>query len=139
MKTSIISALRKKGVKLTPQRLEIIDVLSHEHGHPGAGNIYRKTRENIPNISMSTVYYTLNLLKKEGLIKELEFYEQENRYESDLSDHIDLICVTCGRIDNYYNDVNVSLAAIENSTGFKAQKMRFEYYGLCRECRGEKA
>jgi Fur family transcriptional regulator, peroxide stress response regulator len=117
---------------LTPQRLEIIEIPSCGKGRPGAGDIFRTTREKIPNISMSTVYYTLNLLKEEGLIRELEFYEQEKRYESDLSDHVDLICVACGRIENYYNDVKVSSATIEDSTGFKAQKMRFEYYGFVR-------
>jgi len=87
---------------------------------------------------MSTVYYTLNLLKEEGLIKELEFYEQENRYESDLTDHVDLICAGCGRIENYNSDISPFPLSIDASTGFKAHKMRFEYYGLCRECSEKK-
>jgi len=87
---------------------------------------------------MSTVYYTLNLLKEEGLLKELEFYEQENRYESDLTDHVDLICAGCGKIENYNRDISLFPVSIEASTGFKAHKMRFEYYGLCRECSEKK-
>lgn len=83
---------------------------------------------------MSTVYYTLKLLKEEGLIKELEFYEQENRYESNMTDHVDLICIECGKIENFDGDILMSPSSIETSTGFKAHKMRFEYYGLCKEC-----
>jgi Fur family transcriptional regulator, peroxide stress response regulator len=92
----------------------------------------------VPEISRSTVYYTLNLLKDAGLIKELEFYEQESRYESNMNDHVDLICVERGKIENFNGDINLSPVLVEASKGFKAQKMRFEYYGLCRECRGKK-
>jgi len=116
----------------------IIDILSRDQGHPGASIVFRKAIESVPNISMSTVYYTLSLLKEEGLIKELEFYEQENRYESDLTDHIDLICVGCGKIENYNRDISLFPVSIEASTGFKAHKMRFEYYGLCRDCNEKK-
>jgi Fe2+ or Zn2+ uptake regulation protein len=86
---------------------------------------------------MSTIYSTLTLLKEEGLIKELEFYEQENRYESNMTDHIDLICIKCGNIENFYGDIPISPELLEHSTGFKPHKMRFEYYGVCRECREE--
>jgi len=129
-----MSSLRKKGVKLTPQRLAIIDILSCDRSHPGARTVFLKARESIPDISMSTVYYTLNLLKEEGLIKELEFYEQENRYESNMTDHVDLICAECGKIENFGGDISPPKFSIEASTGFKAHKMRFEYYGLCKEC-----
>ncbi len=134
----IVEALRRKGINLTPQRLEIIRILAH-HSHPGAGEILRKARERMPKMSMSTVYYTLGLLKKEGLIKELEFYEMENRYESVMADHIDLICTECGGIANFEGDLPVMRRLIEQSSGFEAQRMRFEYYGRCAKCRTKKA
>ncbi len=133
-----MSALRNKGIKLTSQRLAIIDILSCDKNHPGARTVFLKARESIPDISMSTVYYTLKLLKEEGLIKELEFYEQENRYESNMTDHVDLICAECGKIENFDGGISLSRASIEASTGFKAHKMRFEYYGLCKECSNKK-
>jgi Fur family transcriptional regulator, peroxide stress response regulator len=132
----IVEALKQKGVRLTPQRMEIIHVLCH-HNHPGAGEILRKARENVPELSVSTVYYTLALLKKEGLIKELEFYDMENRYESVMTDHIDLICTECGNIVNFEDHTSATRQLVESSTGFEAHRMRFEYYGRCAKCRGK--
>ena len=83
---------------------------------------------------MSTVYYTLNLLKKHKLIKELNFYDMENRYEANTASHLNLICVECGRIQDFMETVSVSPKRIEEQTGFRAHEMRLEYYGCCRDC-----
>jgi Fur family transcriptional regulator, peroxide stress response regulator len=131
---AILAALKGRGIKLTSQRLAVIDALVDDESHPSAGNILKKVRKKIPAISSSTVYYTLGLLKKEGLVKELEFYEMENRYESEMTDHIDLVCLQCGAITNLEMQIPISRGNIENSTGFIPQRMRFEYYGLCSSC-----
>jgi Fur family peroxide stress response transcriptional regulator len=88
----LITSLREKGYRMTPQRLEIIRILSRDTSHPGALDILQKVREKAPQVSMSTVYYTLDLLKREGLIGELEFYDKDNRYDVNLADHVNLIC-----------------------------------------------
>jgi Fe2+ or Zn2+ uptake regulation protein len=133
-----LNGLREKGFKLTPQRLEIIDILSGDRSHPNAESIYQRAKRKIPKISMSTVYYTLNMLKKEGLIKELEFYEMENRYESNIDDHLDLICKGCGKIEDFQPGFPVPTKSVESKTGFRTHTMRFEYYGYCRECKEKK-
>lgn len=132
---TILRSLRKRGIKLTPQRMEIIRVLSGTENHPSASMILKKARERIPDMSASTVYYTLALLKKEGLVKELEFYDMENRYDSLLKDHIDLICEECGSIENLKDEIPYDCKIIEESTGFETHRMRFEYYGRCKNCR----
>jgi Fur family peroxide stress response transcriptional regulator len=135
IKDRIVEALRSKGIKLTTQRMAIIAILADEMGHPSARILLQQVRKRMPRVSASTVYYTLGLLKKEGLIKELEFYNMENRYESRMTDHIDLICEKCGAIKNYERDLSGIPAKIEGETGFKAHKLRYEYYGICRRCR----
>jgi Fe2+ or Zn2+ uptake regulation protein len=129
---TLISSLRDKGYKLTPQRHEIIRVLARDKSHPGAMDILRKVRKILPRISMSTVYYTLDMLKKEGLIQELEFYDTDNRYDINVSDHINLICTTC----DFMSHVPSFSKSVEKETGFKPTRMRFEYYGICRNCAG---
>ncbi|HEY3277074.1 MAG TPA: Fur family transcriptional regulator [Syntrophorhabdaceae bacterium] len=133
----ITDGLKRKGMKLTPQRLEIIRLLSRDNNHPSARALLRKVRETMPKVSTSTVYYTLNMLKKEGLIKELEFDNMDSRYEARMEDHIDLICEKCGAIENFDRDVADVPALIEAATGFRSRKMRYEYYGFCRKCRKE--
>jgi Fur family peroxide stress response transcriptional regulator len=130
----LIASLREKEYKLTPQRRDIIKLLSHDRSHPGAMDILQKVRKKAPNISMSTVYYTLDMLKKEGLIRELEFYDRDNRYDVNVSNHINLICRGCGKIEDFHGKVALPAKRVEGKTGFRIQGMRFEYYGLCKEC-----
>lgn len=134
----LIRSLREKGYKMTPQRLEIIKLLSQDRSHPGAMDIIEKVRQKAPKISMSTVYYTLDMLKKEGLIRELEFYDRDNRYDVNLSDHINLICRKCGKIEDFMEALPFSSEMIEGKTGFRPVGMRFEYYGYCRGCQGKR-
>ena len=131
---ALIASLRDKGYKLTPQRREIIKLLSRSTSHPGAMEILQKVRKIVPGVSMSTVYYTLDLMKKEGLIRELEYYDMENRYEINVSDHINLVCTKCGKITDFTGDVPSFSKAVEKETGFKSASMRFEYYGTCKNC-----
>ena len=102
---TLILRLQDKGYKLTPQRREIIRVLSRSKSHPGAMEILRQVRKIVPRISMSTVYYTLDMMKKEGLIRELEYYDMDNRYEINVSDHINLVCTRCRKITDFTGTV----------------------------------
>ena len=131
---TLITTLRDKGYRLTPQRREIIRLLSRSKSHPGAMEILWKVRKIVPRISMSTVYYTLDMMKKEGLIRELEYYDMDNRYEINVSNHINLVCTRCRKITDFTGNVPSFSKAVEKETGFRSASMRFEYYGICRNC-----
>jgi Fe2+ or Zn2+ uptake regulation protein len=134
----LIDKLKKNNLKLTRQRLAIVEVLSNDRSHSSSRAIFEKVRQQVPSISLSTVYFTLNLFKSEGAIKELEFYDRENRYESDVSDHLDLVCLGCGRIVNYNEPIPMLKERVEKKTGFVMNRMRYEYYGYCKRCRQKK-
>jgi Fe2+ or Zn2+ uptake regulation protein len=134
----LIAGIREKGYKLTSQRLEIIKLLSHDRSHPGAMDILQKLKKTAPKISMSTVYYTLDILKKEGLIQELEFYDRDNRYDVNVSSHINLVCRKCGKIEDLAEPLPISSEIIKDKTGFQPLGMRFEFYGYCKGCRRKK-
>jgi Fe2+ or Zn2+ uptake regulation protein len=108
MKESIIKKLRERGLKLTPQRLAIIDALiENTLLHPGASLIYREARKKAKSLSLSTVYATLEELSREGIIKMLEFDKMENRYEGNIAAHINLICKGCSRIMDYQVPISI--------------------------------
>jgi Fe2+ or Zn2+ uptake regulation protein len=138
IKKKLINSLRNKGYKLTRQRIEIIDLLSTETIHPSAMDIFNKVRKRVPQVSMSTVYYTLGILKKEGLIRELEFCDRDNRYDVNVSNHLNLICTKCGKIEDFKVALPVLSQAVEKKTGFRSVQMRFEYHGYCKKCRPKK-
>ena len=134
----LIAGLQEKGYKLTQQRLEIIKLLSNDRSHPGARDILQKLKHSAPKISMSTLYYTLDILKTEGLIQELEFYDRDNRYDVNVLNHVNLICRKCGKIEDFTEPLPFSSETIEDKTGFRPVGMRFEYYGYCKRCRIQK-
>ena len=73
-KESIIKRLRQKGLKVTPQRLAIIEVLIEQRdSHPGARLVYEEAKKKKKSVSLSTTYATLNELSRHGIIKTLQF------------------------------------------------------------------
>jgi Fur family transcriptional regulator, peroxide stress response regulator len=72
---------------------------------------------------------------KEGLIQELEFYDRDNRYDINVSNHINLICKKCGRIEDFPGELPYSYTQVQQKADFQPVAMRYEYYGYCKECR----
>ena len=137
-KESMISQMRKKGLKVTPQRLAIIDVLIEQgDSHPGAILIYKKAKKKKKSLSLSTTYATLNEFSRHGIIKTLQFDKMEDRFDGNLEKHINLICERCKKILDYNVPITVDPKRVVKKTGFLITDTRLEYYGLCRECREE--
>ncbi|HQM43860.1 MAG TPA: Fur family transcriptional regulator, partial [Smithellaceae bacterium] len=133
-KEDLISQLREKGLKVTPQRLAVIDALVKSRKlHPGASLIYKEARKKTKSVSLSTVYATLKEFSENGLIKSLEFDRMENRYDANLSEHINLICKRCGAIIDYDLPTTVEPRDIVKKSGFVVTEARMEYYGYCRD------
>jgi Fur family peroxide stress response transcriptional regulator len=137
-KESIIKQLKENGLKITPQRLAIIEVLLEKRDlHPGARLLYKEAKKKKKSLSLSTTYATLNELSRHGIIKTLQFDKMEDRYEGNLEEHINLICERCKKILDYKVSVGVDQREVAKKTGFSITDTRLEYYGLCRECREE--
>ncbi len=134
IKNSIVQGLKEQGLKLTPQRRVIVDILTRDKSHPSAMAIFRAARETHPKISLSTVYSTLALLKKHRLVRELEFEGMDNRYDMDTDNHINLICIHCGRIEDFTNPAPVLPEVVKQQTGFMVHDVRLEFYGVCSSC-----
>ena len=138
-KKSIIKQLREKGLKITPQREAIIEVLLENRDlHPGARLVYEEAKKKKKSLSLSTTYATLNELSRHEIIKTLQFDKMENRYEGDLEEHINLICERCKKILDYKVPITVDQREVVKKTGFSITDTRMEYYGYCRECRKDK-
>ena len=132
---SALKELKKRGLKITPQRQAIIEVLAAMQDlHPGAGAVYREAKKIRKNLSLSTTYATLNQLAVSGIIRTLQFDGAEARYEANIEEHVNLICQGCGMIRDYEVSAPADPAQVEKKTGFSVAGTRLEYYGLCREC-----
>lgn len=138
-KNSIIQKLKERGLRITPQRLAIIDVLVEKgHLHPGARFIYKEAKKKSRTLSLSTTYATINEFSRYGIIKTLQFDRVENRCEGNLDEHINLICERCGKIVDYKAPISLNLRGVAKKTGFIITNSRLEYYGYCRDCSKDK-
>lgn len=129
-------ALRRAGCRMTPQRRAILDYLVSTLEHPGAYKIFEEVKKVQPRLSLATVYNTLHVLTQNGLIKMLTFRE-DNRYEADLSFHINLICTSCGRIQDFAAETRMAPEEVREKMGFEVMTYRMEYHGLCSGCKAE--
>lgn len=134
-KEDLIGQIKGKGLKITPQRLAIIDALVKNCDmHPGATLIYNEARKIQKSVSLSTVYATLKEFSESGLIKQLEFDRMENRYDGNTSEHINLICKRCGTIIDYHLLPTIETKDIARRAGFVVTDTRMEFHGYCRDC-----
>ena len=128
-------ALRAAGSRISSQRRAIIDYLASATSHPSARQIFHEVRKNHPNLSLATVYNTLGVLIRMSLIKVMQFDVTDNRYEPNVAPHINLICTSCGRIEDLGQGVPVQPEEIREKVGFEVLDSRLEYYGLCAKCK----
>jgi Fur family transcriptional regulator, peroxide stress response regulator len=126
--------MREKGLRITPQRQAILEYLLSSDEHPSARGILEAVKRKVHRICLSTVYGTLAELTKYNIIKELEFADMENRYEGNLSQHVNLVCVSCGRISDYATAHTIDMEQVRQATQFRSIQSRFELYGVCAAC-----
>jgi Fur family peroxide stress response transcriptional regulator len=105
--------------------------------HPDANWIYDKVREDLPHISLGTVYRTLSVLADAGLIQELYcFNAPQTRYDGDISDHYHVICTSCGAIQDVSLDISHELnETVSAKTDYRIDKRRLDFYGICPDCK----
>jgi Fur family peroxide stress response transcriptional regulator len=99
----IVASLRDEGFRITPQRMAIVDYLLKTEDHPSAELIHKVIRKRYPMVSLSTVYKTLELLKEKKLVNEMDV-EGEARFDAHTNEHINLVCMNCGKIDDVDED-----------------------------------
>ncbi len=130
----VIRELQRAGIRLTPQRRAIIDYLASTDIHPNAQHIFHEIQKTHPDISLATIYNTLNKLESLNLVKMLEV-EPDNRWETNLSEHVNLICTVCGKIQDMEGGLTVDTEEVLQRFGFQVLDSRMEYHGVCSACR----
>jgi Fur family transcriptional regulator, peroxide stress response regulator len=128
---------REIGIKLTPQRLTILDFLQGNKAHPSAEDIYRAVHDRFPTMSLATVYSTLAALKNKGYILELTLDPDKKRYDPETGPHNHLICISCKRIVDVVGECRLDLPDDEKQD-FAVIESHVEFYGLCPTCKRQK-
>ena len=131
--------LISRGVRMTHQRKLLVEIIQAADGHMDALSLWDRAKQQDPTLNKVTVYRTLTLLKKYGLVDELDLMHLEggkHYYEAKARrDHIHLACVRCGRIQEFESPLFEKLKGqIERDRRFRINVVRVEAGGLCNEC-----
>jgi len=137
MVTTNRKALNRVGMRVTHQRALIMEIIRKGRGHLDADEIYRRAREKETRLSLSTVYRTLQMLKRLGLVEELHFVEEHHHYEVKPSaEHHHLVCLGCGRVIEFYYPLSRYLRKkVPEAKDFDITETEIRMTGYCAKCR----
>jgi Fur family peroxide stress response transcriptional regulator len=134
---SIIDTLRKKGYKATTQRIAVCRFALNSREHPSAQKIYAEVKKVHPTVSLATVYKTLQILKEQDLMQELDLPESKARFDSYMDPHINIVCLQCGNIQDSSDTIAREMVErVTTKADFTRTGQRIDIYGLCKTCRG---
>lgn len=132
----LITLLKERGYRITPQRLELIRIIAASKGHPSASQIYETMKTQFPSMSQATVYNTLALLKEMNQVLEIDLHGDSHYDGNRPEQHPHVICMKCNRImDGDWDFDHTVISSIEQKTGFKIIRSQIAFFGLCSDCR----
>ncbi len=86
----VVALLKPLGIRLTPQRLAIAEVVINSADHPTVRDVYERVKAFFPYVTLATVYSTLTTLEESGIVRQLPF-QRQSRYDANLSPHANLV------------------------------------------------
>ena len=133
-KELIASNLRRHHLKVTPQRLKIVESLN-KFGHLNIDMLYQEVKETYPNVSLATVYKNISIMTENGLLEEVKVPECKSVFEISKAPHLHLHCSQCGKIEDFELDLDTVMRAVEEVSGYDVQSATLVIRGICPACR----
>jgi Fe2+ or Zn2+ uptake regulation protein len=134
--------LRAHGLKMTRAReLVFREIMSSPGVHPNADEVHRRLRAKRREVGLATIYRTLNLLVRSGLVSAVDLGESHSHFEPEgkASAHGHLICLSCGRVQEFsQTGIQEALSGIARDKGYRLDKFSLQVFGFCRECEGQR-
>jgi Fe2+ or Zn2+ uptake regulation protein len=128
--------LKNHDIKPSYQRIKIFEYLYHSYQHPKVDTIFKALSGEIPTLSKTTVYNTLNLFIDKGIVNIVTIEENETRYDANISIHGHFKCEKCDDVIDFDADViNMNTNLNEN---YKINQRDIFFRGICEKCMKER-
>jgi len=124
--------LKNRNIRLSHQRLKILEFIANNRIHPTVDNIYNALHKEIPTLSKTTVYNTLKTLVDADLVKIVNIEENEARYDIDTDSHGHFKCESCGDVFDF--DIDIDSFISDELVGFKINHRDVYFKGICNNC-----
>jgi Fur family peroxide stress response transcriptional regulator len=132
----LITALKERDFRLTPQRVELVRLIATSEGHPSAAQLHARIKRQFPTMSHATVYKTLALLKEMGQLVEIDLHGDSHYDGNRPYPHPHLVCIQCNKIIDGEADFDPSaIHKLEQASGYQILRSQVMFYGLCPECK----
>ena len=134
--TEWFNILHESGLRTTPQRIAICELLIGSHNHPTAHEIYTSLKQKYPSLSLATVYNTLDVLAGMGMINALgSVGDGKVHFDANISPHINLACLHCHKIIDTTSDLVMEMdQEIKQRSNYDLQGSKIMYFGYCPSC-----
>jgi len=129
----MINKLKNLRLKLTPQRLAILNLLEGNTKHPSAEEIYNQLKPQYPSLSLATVYNTLEILTKAGELQEIRIKADKRHFDPNPAPHGHFLCRSCQSI----YDLDAGPLEIQTPftiKGYLVEEYTLYFYGICPRC-----
>ena len=133
MNSDLSARLTTGGLRLTPQRQRVYDVLMQKRDHPTADEVFVRAKKQMPEISHATVYNCLDALVECGLVRQVQLDRGATRFCPNMHEHCHFYCDEC---DTVY-DVDLpprAQAGVTLPHGFRAGHFDIAIHGVCADC-----
>lgn len=135
VESSLATALRRRGGRVTPQRLAIARIVDAGDAHMTAEEIFGEVTERLPGVSMPTVYATLELLEELGHVTRVPTGSGPVLFDTRADQHGHMICRRCGAVVDLDAALDRSaLHAAATARGFHPEHAQVILQGLCADC-----
>ena len=132
---TLLNTLRRHGLKITPQRRMILEILNGDHSHPTADQIYKKVISVLPDVSRTTIYNTLRELVGLELLTEVnDLHSGGIRYDTNPSVHHHLYCTRCQTLIDFDRNFEGLTLTPEEKSGYQITRHQVTFFGICPEC-----
>ena len=133
----IAAVLRENGYKVTPQRLAVYEVVNNNPTHPNAEAIYKELQPKYPFMSLATVYKTMEIFAKIGVVQVLQCEEDAHRYDFNTKPHAHIRCTRCNRVMDVDVERDKLAEMAQAQTGYRVDSVNVSFTGICAECQNE--
>jgi Fur family peroxide stress response transcriptional regulator len=131
----IVGRLRGEGLKITPQRIAILQYLEGNKSHPSVEEVYREVVRSFPSISLATVYNTLDTLEAIREVQAITIDPSRKRFDPETSPHHHAMCDGCGTIRDVFAELSQQFAAPKDlADDFRVDQTLVCFRGLCKRC-----
>jgi Fur family peroxide stress response transcriptional regulator len=131
----VTELLSEKALKVTPQRVAVMEFLRGNTSHPSVDDVYQQVRKRFPSISRATIYNTVTTLVDAGLLQEILIQQEKTHVDWNVDRHHHFQCLKCGTVKDIDYDAVTAEQVSRQVAGHLVTGVKVVMEGVCQSCR----